>query len=97
MVRNWFEPNYGGYRAKLESGEVQGVADSVAKQIQSAATSRLSADWGLPPDDEHYETGPFETKVGATGIYVRTHTEHARRHEAKHKTLKKAAHSARVG
>lgn len=97
MGRARFVPDFAGYQVELESGEVQGVVDSVAKQIQQAATSRLSADWGAPPDDEHYETGPFETRAGATGIYIRTHTEHARRHEAKHKTLKKAALAAKVG
>lgn len=85
-----FEPDFSGYRAELDSTGVQGVLDDYAKRIQARATAMLSEDWGAPPDDEHFETGPFTTKVGAQGIYVRTHTKHAVRSQSKNKTLTKA-------
>lgn len=94
MASARFVPDFGGYRDVLDSDGVQGVLDDYAKRIQARATSALSPDWGEPPEDEHFETGPFTTRVGAQGLYVRTHTEHARRAEARDKVLTKALRSA---
>lgn len=90
MARPRFVPDYGGYLEVLESEGVRGVLDDCAGRIQSRATSMLSDDWGKPPDDEHFETGTFTTRVGAQGVYVKTHTEHARRSQSANKTLTKA-------
>lgn len=94
MASARFVPDLGGYGDVLDSGGVQGVLDEYAERIQRSATSALSPDWGKPPEEEHFSTGEFATKIGSTGRYVRTHTEHARRAEARDKVLTKALRSA---
>lgn len=90
MANATFRPNLSGYRDVLDSDGVQSVVDAYADGIRDRATSMLAEDWVGPPKEDHFVSGEFGTRVGSTGRYVRSHTEHAKRSCAKNRTLTKA-------
>ena len=76
-----------GYRQVLNSVAVQAKADAIVK----AAKGMLDSDEGYRLDD--YDVAVFMTKTGGHGRAIRTQTDHARRSQAKNKTLAKALKS----
>lgn len=94
MANVRFVPDYSGYRAILDSGPVQGILDTWADGVTSAANSMLDPDEGYRYED--FESGEFTTKTGAAGRYVRTKTDHARYSQNKNYTLSKAFYSTGI-
>lgn len=90
-----FVPDFSGYNDVLNSPEMQSVLDGYAERIKRRATSMLSPDWGSPPREDHFVSGEFPTRVGSTGRYVRTNTEHSKLSQSKNKTLTKAFNAER--
>lgn len=81
-----FEWSKAGYRAVMDSGEVQGMLDRKANQVKASADAMLSADgYNLPG----HEVKQFEG-IMAKGRVVRTKTDHARYANAKRNTLLKS-------
>lgn len=75
-----------GYRAVMASAQMQGMLTEKAYSIKEAADSMMTED-GYRRGA--HEVKPFVGKI-ATGRVVRTKTDHARRAQAKRKTLTKA-------
>lgn len=94
MARAKFTADLNGYRELLGSSEIQSILDDVAERIADRASSMLSEDWGGPPREDHFTVGTTTNlRFAPKGRLVYTHTEHAKRSQAKHKTLTKAANS----
>lgn len=81
-----FEWDRAGYQALMNSSAVQNIVSSKADAVKSAADSMMTED-GYRRGA--HEVKPFAGKI-ATGRVVRTKTDHARRAQAKRKTLTKA-------
>lgn len=80
-----------GYRQVLNSVAVQSEVQAKADAIVKAAEGMLDSDEGYRLDD--YDVAVFTTKTGGHGRAIRTQTDHARRSQAKNKTLAKALKS----
>lgn len=86
-----FKPNYAGYRALLNGSGCQAYVDELAHEMADKAASGMSEDWGAPPREDHFEVVEYTgKKFGARGRLIATNTEHAKRHQAKRKSLTKA-------
>ena len=81
-----------GYADVCNMRGVQSILESKASSVASSAKAMLDPNEGYYLDD--YETGSFKTKIGGSGRYVRTKTDHARYSQAKNKTLTKALKGA---
>ena len=89
-------PNMAGYRALLNSAEVQADIQRRAEAIATYADSQLSRDWGRPPREDHFEVVEYTGKeFGARGRLIATNTEHAKRSQAKNNTLLRAVDAGR--
>lgn len=85
-----FKPNYAGYRAVLNGSGCQAYVDKLAHEMADSASSNLSKD-GTPPREDHFEVVEYTgKKFGARGRLIATNTKHAKRSQAKNKTLTKA-------
>ena len=85
-----FKPNYAGYRAVLNGSECQAYVDKLAHEMADSAASNLSED-GTPPREDHFEVVEYTgKKFGARGRLIATNTKHAKRSQAKNKTLTNA-------
>lgn len=86
-----FRGDMGGYRAFMNGSAVQGHIDAVARDMAGRAVSMLSPDWGEPAREDHFEVVGFTAPdFGVGARLVATNTEHAKRSQAKNKTLTKA-------
>lgn len=89
-------PNMAGYRALLNSAEVQDDIQRRAEAIALYADSQLSRDWDGPPREDHFEVIEYTgKKFGAKGRLIATNTKHARRSQAKNNTLLHAVDAGR--
>lgn len=86
-----FDWDRAGYAALMDSGPVQSLVKGKAGAVASSADAMLSPG-GYAVGD--HEAKPFTGSL-ARGYVVRTKTDHARRAQAREKTLTKALGSAK--
>ena len=89
-------PNMAGYRALLNSPEVQDDIQARAEAIALFAESQMSGDWGASPREDHFEVVEYTgKKFGAKGRLIATNTKHAQRSQAQNGTLLHAIDAGR--
>ena len=95
MAKGRFVPDFSGYRAVLDSGEMQGELDRIADRCETRANQLIGKPEGYRLPD--FESGEFTIKTGSSGRYIRTKTDHARYSQNRNKTLSKAFNYATGG